>query len=118
MALFKFTTAMILEGTPIDIYNHGGMYRDFTYFDDLDRGIGFLVDALRRHPASAEDVAKGDSFSPVAPYPIDSTGNSDKVRLQNVVDTIENKLRIKTERNFLQMRKGDVFATWANASLL
>jgi len=43
MALFKFTDA-ILDGRPIDIYNHGDMYRDFTYVDDLVRGIRLLLD--------------------------------------------------------------------------
>ncbi|MBD3804867.1 MAG: SDR family NAD(P)-dependent oxidoreductase, partial [Thioclava sp.] len=44
MALFKFTDA-ILDGRPIDIYNHGEMYRDFTYVEDLVRGIRLLIDA-------------------------------------------------------------------------
>ena len=45
MALFKFTKG-ILEGTPIDIYNHGDMWRDFTYVEDLVRGIRGLIDAV------------------------------------------------------------------------
>ena len=44
MAYFKFAQA-ILERRPIDIYNHGDMYRDFTYVDDLVRGIRLLLDA-------------------------------------------------------------------------
>ena len=45
MALFKFTDA-ILEGRPIDVYNHGEMRRDFTYVDDLVRAIRLLADAV------------------------------------------------------------------------
>ena len=45
MAPYKFTKG-ILEGTPIDIYNNGDMWRDFTYVDDLVRGIRLLIDAI------------------------------------------------------------------------
>ena len=44
MALYKFVDA-ILEGAPIDIYNHGEMFRDFTYVDDLARAIALLIPA-------------------------------------------------------------------------
>ena len=73
MALFKFTDA-ILDGRPIDIYNHGDMYRDFTYVDDLVRGIRLLLDAAPGGPATAMEgdslspVAESDSLSPVAPW--------------------------------------------------
>jgi UDP-glucuronate 4-epimerase len=65
MALFKFTRG-ILEGTPIDIYNDGEMYRDFTYVSDLVRGIRLLIDAAPVRPETPEDIAQGDSLSPVA----------------------------------------------------
>ena len=45
MALFKFTKAM-LNGNPIDVYNNGDMYRDFTYIDDLVNGILLLIDII------------------------------------------------------------------------
>ena len=45
MALFKFTKA-ILNGEPIDVYNHGEMSRDFTYIDDLVHGMRLLMDAI------------------------------------------------------------------------
>ena len=72
MALFKFTKG-ILEGTPIDIYNHGEMWRDFTYVDDLVRGIRGLIDAV---PGGPETAVDGDSLSPVAPFRIVNIGNS------------------------------------------
>lgn len=50
MALFKFVEG-ILNGRPIDIYNHGKMYRDFTYVEDLVRGIRLLIDAVPARPA-------------------------------------------------------------------
>ncbi|WP_164662042.1 NAD-dependent epimerase/dehydratase family protein [Tropicibacter sp. Alg240-R139] len=117
LALYKFVDA-ILDGRPIDIYNHGDMYRDFTYVDDLVRGIRLLIDAVPERPASAEDIEEGDSLSPVAPYRIVNIGNSDKVKLLDFVDAIEEELGQKAIRNYMEMQKGDVPATWANADLL
>lgn len=117
MALFKFTDA-ILDGRPIDIYNHGEMYRDFTYVEDLVRGIRLLIDAAPERPASRDDIAEGDSLSPVAPYRIVNIGNSDKVKLLDFVDALEAELGRPAIRNYMEMQKGDVPATWADATLL
>ncbi|MEO4045287.1 GDP-mannose 4,6-dehydratase [Hoeflea sp. CAU 1731] len=117
LALYKFVDA-ILDDRPIDIYNHGDMYRDFTYVDDLVRGIRLLIDAAPERPKSAEDIPPGDSLSPVAPFRIVNIGNSDKVRLLDFVDSIEECLGKKAIRNYMPMQMGDVPATWADASLL
>jgi UDP-glucuronate 4-epimerase len=117
MALFKFTDA-ILEGRPIDIYNHGEMHRDFTYVEDLVRGIRLLIDAAPERPASPADVPAGDSLSPVAPFRVVNIGNSDKVRLLDFVEEIERCLGIAAIRNYMEMQPGDVPATWADARLL
>lgn len=117
LALFKFVDA-ILDGRPIDIYNHGEMYRDFTYVADLVRAIRLLIDTPPVRPAGAEDIEDGDSLSPVAPFRIVNIGNSDKVRLLDFVDAIEDELGTKAIRNYMPMQPGDVPATWADASLL
>lgn len=117
MALFKFTKA-ILEGVPIDIYNHGEMWRDFTYVEDLVRGIMLLIDAKPQRPASRDTIAPGDSLSPVAPFRIVNIGNSDKVRLLDFISAIEHELGQTAQRNMMDMQMGDVPATWADASLL
>ena len=116
LALYKFVDA-ILDDRPIDIYNHGEMYRDFTYIDDLVRGIRLLIDAAPQRPADG-GVPEGDSLSPVAPYRVVNIGNSDKVRLLDFVDAIEECLGKKAIRNYMPMQMGDVPATWADASLL
>ena len=116
MALFKFTDA-ILDGRPVDIYNHGDMHRDFTYVEDLVRGIHLLIDAVPQRPADGI-VPAGDSLSPVAPFRIVNIGNSDKVRLLDFVEAIEACLGKKAIRNYLPMQRGDVPATWADAGLL
>jgi len=114
MALFKFTKG-ILEGTPIDIYNNGDMFRDFTYVDDLVNAIQKLIHAI---PGGEESRVSGDSLSPVAPYRIVNIGNSVKVRLLDFIEAIESELNSKAIRNYLPMQEGDVPATWANANLL
>jgi UDP-glucuronate 4-epimerase len=116
LALYKFVAAM-LEDRPIDIYNHGEMYRDFTYVDDLVRAIRLLLDTVPVRPADGI-VPEGDSLSPVAPFRVVNIGNSDKVRLLDFVDAIEDCLGKKAIRNYMPMQMGDVPATWADASLL
>ncbi len=116
MALFKFTKA-ILEGKPIDVYNHGDMKRDFTYVEDLAEGIRLLIDAV---PVRPEDgvVPEGDSLSPVAPWRIVNIGNSTSVPLLDYIEAAETAIGRKAERNMMPMQAGDVPATWANADLL
>ena len=114
MALFKFTKG-ILEGTPIDIYNNGEMWRDFTYVTDLVRGIRLLIDAV---PGGPETAVEGDSLSPAAPFRVVNIGNSDKIRLLDFVEAIEDELGKKAIRNYMPMQTGDVPATWADAGVL
>lgn len=113
MALFKFTSA-ILQDKPIDVYNHGQMWRDFTYIDDLVRAIRLLIDAV---PGGSETAVEGDSLSHVAPYRVVNIGNSDKVRLEDFIDAIEVATSKKAIRNYMDMQQGDVPATWADATL-
>ena len=114
MAPFKFTRG-ILEGRPIDVYNHGKMWRDFTYVGDLVRGIRLLMDAV---PGGPETAVEGDSLSPVAPYRIVNIGNSSKVRLEDFIEAIELATGKKAIRNYMDMQPGDIPATWADCSLL
>jgi UDP-glucuronate 4-epimerase len=116
LAYFKFTEA-ILNGRPIDIYNHGDMYRDFTHVGDLVRAIRLLIDVPPVRPKDGV-VPEGDSLSPVAPWRVVNIGNSEKVRLLDLVEAIEDSLGIKAIRNYMEMQPGDVFATWADATLL
>ena len=114
MALFKFTEA-ILNDRPIDVYNHGNMWRDFTYVDDLVRGIRLLMDGV---PCEQETAVKGDSLSPVAPYRIVNIGNSSKAKLTDFISAIESATGRNAIRKYLDMQPGDVPATWADCGLL
>ncbi|TMV06991.1 NAD-dependent epimerase/dehydratase family protein [Ruegeria sediminis] len=117
LALYKFVDA-ILDDRPIDIYNNGEMYRDFTYVDDLVRGIRLLMDAVPVRPGSSEEIEEDDSLSHVAPFRIVNIGNADKVMLLDFVEAIEEALGKKAIRNYMPMQKGDLHATWADTGLL
>ncbi len=112
MAPFLFTRA-ILEGKPIDVFNHGNMKRDFTYIDDIVEGIVRVLD----QPAQANAAWQGtqpDPGSSRAPWRIYNIGNSKPVGLMNFIEALEDSLGIRAEKNFLPMQPGDVPATWAN----
>jgi UDP-glucuronate 4-epimerase len=117
MALFKFTQG-ILEGVPIDVYNNGDMWRDFTFVEDLVQGIVALINAVPLPPGSSRENYERDSLSPVAPYRVVNIGNSEKVRLMDFIDAIEMETGCKAIKNYLPMQLGDVPATWADASLM
>ena len=117
MAPFKFTKR-IFEDQTIDIYNHGDMYRDFTYVEDLVRGIRLLIDAAPMRPDHRDEIEEGDSLSPVAPWRVVNIGNSDKVKLLDFIEALEMEIGKPAIRNYMDMQPGDVPATWADASLL
>ena len=116
MSLFKFVSA-ILNNRPIDIYNQGDMYRDFTYIDDVVWGIRLLIDII---PEFSEDknIAKNDSHLAIAPYRVVNIGNSNTVKLIDFIDTIEKIIGKKAVRNYMPMQKGEVRATLSDVSLL
>jgi UDP-glucuronate 4-epimerase len=116
MALFKFVKA-INENKPIDIYNHGDMYRDFTYIDDLTNAIKLLIDKIPELNIGKK-ILKSDSISSVAPYRIVNIGNSNKIKLLDFIEAVESILNKKAIRNYMPIQKGDVPATWADSSLL
>jgi len=117
MAYFKFVDA-ILNDRPIDIYNHGDMYRDFTFVTDLVRGIQLLIEAVPEQPLQRSAPLIGDSLSAAAPFRVVNIGNSEKIRLMDFIEAIEDRLGKKAIYNFMPMQQGDVPATWANAELL
>jgi UDP-glucuronate 4-epimerase len=118
MALFKFTKA-ILNGDPIDVYNHGDMNRDFTYIDDLVHGMRSLIDAVPvDRDSPGKNVGKLDSKSDVAPFRVVNIGNSQPCQLLDFIFAIEKVVGVKAVKNFMPMQAGDVPATWADTSLL
>ncbi|APW39505.1 protein CapI [Rhodoferax koreense] len=116
MALFLFTKA-ILEGRPIDVFNHGNMKRDFTYVDDIVEGVIRVLDRT----ATAEpayDAALADPATSNAPYRVFNIGNNNPVPLLDFIGCIENALGMKAEKRLLPLQDGDVPATYANTDAL
>jgi UDP-glucuronate 4-epimerase len=114
MALFLFTKA-ILEGRPIEVFNHGKMQRDFTYVDDIVEGV---VRALDR-PASPDAAWSGDHPDPSsssAPYRLYNIGNHQPVDLMRFIDVLEQALGKKAEKKMLPLQAGDVPATYADVA--
>jgi UDP-glucuronate 4-epimerase len=110
MSLFLFTKA-ILEGRPIDVFNHGDMERDFTYVDDIVEGV---VRTLARVPSGNPDADTSDPAASSAPYRLYNIGNNDPVKLGAFIETLERALGRQAEKRFLPMQPGDVPATYAD----
>ncbi|VAX37521.1 UDP-glucuronate 5'-epimerase [hydrothermal vent metagenome] len=116
MALFLFTKA-ILEGKPINVFNNGQMRRDFTYIDDIVEGVIRTSDKI---PAINTEWS-GDSPDPAtssAPYKVYNIGNNQPVELMYLIETLENALGKKAEKNMMPMQPGDVPATYADIDAL
>ena len=112
MALFLFTKA-IAEGTPLKVFNHGKMKRDFTYIDDIVEGV-FRV-ANRIPSANTQwDSMDPDPGSAPCPYKIYNIGNNNCVELGRFIEVIEEQLGKEGVKEMLPMQPGDVAATFAN----
>ncbi|MEO7246789.1 MAG: NAD-dependent epimerase [Rubrivivax sp.] len=116
MALFLFTKA-ILEGRPIDVFNHGRMQRDFTFVDDIVEGVIRVSDK----PAAPDPGYRSDQPDPAisnAPYRVFNIGNHHPVPLMDFIGAIEQALGRTAEKNLLPLQDGDVPATYADVDAL
>ena len=105
MAYYKFTQK-ILAGRPIQIYNNGDMYRDFTYIDDIVRG----VENILCNPPVQND--KGVS------YKLYNIGNNKPEKLMDYIETLEKCLGKTAVKEYLPMQPGDVYQTYADVTEL
>ncbi len=113
MALFLFVKAAF-ENKPINVFNHGNMIRDFTYIDDVVKGVISAID----NPAEASiefDKKPSPNFSS-SPYRIYNIGNNNPVKLKDFITAIEKKTDRVIEKNFMEIQAGDVIATYADIS--
>lgn len=102
MAMFLFTDA-ILNNRPINVFNNGDLYRDFTYIDDIVEGIIATL---------ITDNVDDDN------YRLYNIGNSQPVKLVDFISEIENYTGKVAEKNMQPMQAGDVNRTWANVDSL
>ena len=116
MAPMKFADA-ILEGRPIQVFNHGRHSRDFTYVDDIVEGVIRASDALAA-PDPDWDPAAPDPATSDAPFRIYNIGNNTPVELADFIAALEEALGRKAIRELLPLQPGDVPDTWADSSRL
>ena len=112
MALFLFTKA-ILEGRPIDVFNHGKMKRDFTYVDDIVEGVVRVIGSTPK-PDSSWSGAEPDPGTSFAPYKIYNIGNNQPVELMCFIEVLEQCLGRQATKNLMPIQAGDVPATYAD----
>ncbi len=112
MALFLFTRA-ILDGKPIKVFNHGKMQRDFTYIDDIVEGVYRVMGSLPAPDASwrGDQPDPGTSY---VNYRVFNIGNNQPVNLLDFIETLENILGKKAEKDLQDLQPGDVVATYAD----
>jgi UDP-glucuronate 4-epimerase len=114
MALFSFTRK-ILSGEPIDVYNNGDHERDFTYIDDIVRGVVSTLDRPAK-PAEEFDPARPTPEISSAPARIYNIGGNQPVSLLEFIRHIEVALGKPAVRRFLPLQAGDVPKTYADTS--
>lgn len=116
MALFKFTRA-ILNGKPIQVFNHGDMQRDFTYVDDIVEGLWRVLfgNPPQGNPDWVQDPKLAES---VKPYRIYNIGNGKPVKLLDFIRAIEKSTGKTAVIDLQPMQPGDVHQTWADTAAL
>ena len=119
MAYFLFTRK-ILAGEPIEIFNHGESWRDFTFIDDLVTSILKLAETPPPAADAREGLAPipGDTLSPVAPYRLVNIGAGQPAKLTSLVEELEKALGVEAVKVFKPLPAGDVVKTFASADLL
>jgi UDP-glucuronate 4-epimerase len=112
MALFLFTRN-ILEGKPIEVFNHGHHRRDFTYVDDIAEGVVRVAE----RPPQPDPKWRSDAPDPAssfAPFRLYNIGNNRPVELMRYIEVLEECLGRKAQKNFLPLQPGDVPETCAD----
>ena len=120
MAYFGFTNKL-LKGETIEIFNFGNCKRDFTFVDDIVKGVRLVM-------GSAPEKEKGEDGLPVAPYRVYNIGNSNPENLLDFVDTLQQELisagvlpedyDFESHKKLVPMQQGDVAVTFADTSAL
>ncbi len=112
MAMFLFAKA-IVDGTPIRLFNHGDMRRDFTYIDDVSEAVVRLIDRPPRGNPNWSGQ-KPDPATSAAPWKIYNIGNNNPQDLMHVVSLLEKEFCRTALKEMLPMQPGDVLATYAD----
>ena len=116
MAYFSFTKN-IIEGKPIQVFNHGRMKRDFTYIDDIVDGVVATLDRTATADAAFDRSAPNPGTAQ-APFRIFNIGNHSPVELGTFIETLENSIGQQAIKEYKPMQPGDVEATYADVDSL
>jgi UDP-glucuronate 4-epimerase len=116
MAPMLFAKA-ILAGEPIRVFNHGRMWRDFTYIDDIVEGVVRCLDRPAT-PSRDFDPSHPHPATSWAPHRLFNIGNSEPVALLDFIAQLERALGRDAIRDFQPLQPGDVEATAADTSRL
>jgi UDP-glucuronate 4-epimerase len=116
MALFLFARA-IIDGKPIEVFNHGHHKRDFTYVEDIVEGVVRATDRI----ATANpnwDPNNPDPATARFPYRLYNIGSNQPVELMRYIEVLEQCLGRKAEKLMKPLQLGDVPDTYANVDEL
>jgi UDP-glucuronate 4-epimerase len=111
MAYWGFTSALF-TGAPIRVFNHGNVWRDFTYVDEIVEAIARLTD---QPPASPDEPGR---IAPATPHRIFNIGNDTPVKVDDFLKILERLTGRTANRQDVPMQPGDVECTWADVSAL
>jgi UDP-glucuronate 4-epimerase len=112
MALSLFARA-ILDGRPIEVFNHGHHKRDFTYVDDIVEGVVRVLDRVAQPDARWDSANPDPAYSP-APFRLYNIGSNRPIELLRYIELLEECLGRKAEKIMLPMQPGDVADTFAD----
>ena len=120
MAYFGFTNKL-REGKTIEIFNYGNCKRDFTYIDDIVKGVMLVMQ-------SAPEKKIGDDGLPLPPYALYNIGNNHPENLLDFVRILQEELiragvlakdyDFESHKKLVPMQPGDVPVTYADTSAL
>jgi UDP-glucuronate 4-epimerase len=95
LAVHKFARRM-LTGETIPVFGDGSTRRDYTYVDDIVRGIVAAIDYT------------------ATPYEVINLGNNRTVTLSELIGGLETALGVEARIERLPEQPGDVPQTWAD----
>ena len=114
MAAYIFTKA-IFEGSPINVFNHGKMQRDFTYVEDIVEAMVRLVDHIAEPDSEFDPLAPKPATSN-CPYRVFNIGNNQPEELGRFIEVLEAAIGKEANKNFMPLQPGDVVSTFADVS--
>lgn len=116
MAYFSFTEKLIKK-EKIQVFNYGNCKRDFTYIDDIVKGIILVINKPPKEKNNKDTSAS-------VPYKVYNLGNSNPENLLNFINILSEELikakvlpkdfDVQKYQELVPMQPGDVEITYAD----